>query len=124
MSKIVSHANCTHSSSKAGRAKCRRDRAKFADVFSAVLGETAGTAIQTPAPVFESVAVTAENWREFREQKVVLFTRIDDDTEAPIAEGVFITGWGKQWVNYASPIGKVKRTAVTCLGARTVEDHS
>lgn len=121
-----SHENCTHASSKAGRAKCRRARATMADAFAAVLGEAveAGTAIETPEPVFESVAVTAENWREFREQKVVLFTRIDDDTEAPIAEGVFITGWGKQWVNYASPIGKVKRTAVTCLGARTVEDHA
>jgi hypothetical protein len=124
MSRIVSHENCQHASTKAARAQCRRHRAKFADVFSAVLGETAGTAIEAPAPVFEGVAVTAENWREFREQKVVLFTRIDEDEEAPIAEGVFITGWGKQWVNYASPIGKVKRTAVTCLGARTVEDHS
>ncbi len=124
MNEIVSHNACDHESSKAARAKCRRSRAKMADAFSAVLGEAAGTAIETPAPVFESVAVTAENWREFKDQKVVLFTRISDDEEAPIAEGVFITGWGKQWVNYASPIGKVKRTAVTCLGARTVEDHS
>ena len=122
MSKIVSHENCTHESSKAGRAKCRRDRAKFADVFSAVMGEAvAGTAIETPAPVFESIDVTRENWRDHADSPVVLFTRIDEDVEAPIAEGVKITGWGKQWVNYVNDEGKTKRTAVTCLGARTVE---
>lgn len=118
-----SHENCTHASSKAGRAKCRRDRSKFADVFSAVLGEAAeaGTAVETPAPVFVAENVTRDNWRDFADKPVVLFTRISDDEEAPIAQGVKITGWGKQWVNYVNDEGKTKRTAVTCLGARTVE---
>jgi hypothetical protein len=121
MSKIVSHANCTHESSKAARAKCRRSRDKMAEAFAAVLGETAGIAVETPAPVFESVNVTRENWRDHADSPVVLFTRISDDEEAPIAEGVKITGWGKQWVNYVNDEGKTKRTAVTCLGARTIE---
>lgn len=122
MSKIQSHENCNHESSKAARAKCRRGRAKFADAFSAVLAENIdGTAIETPAPEFESVDVTRENWREHTDDAVVLFTRIDEDEEAPIAEGVKITGWGKQWVNYVNDEGKTKRTAVTCLGARTIE---
>jgi hypothetical protein len=119
MSKIQSHENCNHESSKAARAKCRRSRAKFADAFASAL--TDGTAIETPAPVFESVNVTRENWRDHADSPVVLFTRISDDEEAPIAEGVKITGWGKQWVNYVNDEGKTKRTAVTCLGARTIE---
>lgn len=118
MSKIQSHANCNHENSKAGRAKCRRSRAKFADVFAAIADE-ALTATEAPAFVPENV--TKDNWRDFKETPVVLFTRIDDDTEAPIAEGVKITGWGARWVNYVNDEGKTKRTAVTCLGARTVE---
>lgn len=121
MSNYTSHENCAHASSKAARAKCRRSRNTFADALTAVIAEPGVTTVEEPAPVFQSQAVTAENWREFRDQKVVLFTRISEDEEAPIAEGVYITGWGKQWVNYASPIGKTKRTAVTCLGARTIE---
>ncbi len=117
MSKIQSHENCNHESSKAARAKCRRSRAKFADAFASAL--TDGTPIETP--VFESVNVTRENWRDHADSPVVLFTRISDDEEAPIAEGVKITGWGKQWVNYVNDEGKTKRTAVTCLGARTIE---
>lgn len=120
MSKIVSHENCNHESSKAARAKCRRARATMAEAFAAVLGETHGTAIETPA-AFVAENVTRENWRDFADKPVVLFTRIDEDEEAPIAQGVKITGWGKQWVNYVTADGTRKRTAVTCLGARTVE---
>lgn len=116
MSKIVSHAACDHASTKAARAKCRRARSTFADALASALE---APAVETPA--FVAIDVTAENWRDHRDDAVVLFTRIDDDTEAPIAEGVKITGWGARWVNYVNDEGKTKRTAVSCLGARTVE---
>lgn len=122
MSKIQSHANCDHTSSKAARAKCRRSRLKFADVLSATLNEAGILTAQTvETPAFVPVNVTRENWREHKESPVVLFTRISDDEEAPIAEGVKITGWGARWVNYVNDEGKTKRTAVLCLGARTIE---
>lgn len=112
----MSHENCTHDNSKAGRAKCRRNRAKFTDAFAAVLSE----AIETPAPVFEPVRVTADNWREHREDRVRIWVQIDDETESEVASGVRVTGWGKQWVNYASPIGKTKRVAITALRVETL----
>ena len=116
---MMNHNECQHPSTKSERAKCRRQRAKFDGALAAVIAES--VTIEAPAPAFVSIDVTAENWREHKESPVVLFTRIDDDTEAPIAEGVKITGWGKRWVNYQTADGKTKRTAVTCLGARTVE---
>ncbi|QEQ93669.1 hypothetical protein SEA_ZUKO_91 [Streptomyces phage Zuko] len=119
MSKIQSHENCTHPATKAGRAKCRRSRAKFADAFSAAL--TDGTAIETPAPVFESVRVTKETWREHKDDAVRIWTQIDDETESEIATGVKITGWGKQWVNYEDAEGKTRRASVTCVRVATVE---
>src|SRR3546814_6047541 len=75
MTKIQSHAECSHASSKTARAKCRRDRAKMADAFSSVAAEFGnvqmGTAeVVAPEPVFEPVKVTAENWRDFRETPV------------------------------------------------------
>lgn len=122
----MSHENCTHASTKAGRAQCRRNRNKLSDAFASVAAEFGnvqmeGVEIEPPAPVFVAENVTRDNWRDFADKPVVLFTRIDEDVEAPIAEGVKITGWGARWVNYVNDEGKTKRTAVTCLGARTVE---
>lgn len=37
----MSHENCAHPTTKAGRAKCRRSRAKFADAFAALTDEIA-----------------------------------------------------------------------------------
>lgn len=120
MSKIQSHAECSHENSKAARAKCRRSRAKFADAFTAALTEPAVTTIEAPEPPFESVRVTAENWREHKEDRVRIAVQIDDDTQSEVASGVHVTGWGKQWVNYASPIGKTKRVAVTAIRVETL----
>lgn len=125
MSKIQSHAECAHASSKSARAKCRRDRAKMADAFSSLASEFGNVQIGTapvvePEPVFEPVRVTAENWRDFRETRVRIAVRLTDDEESEVASGVHITGWGKQWINYASPIGKTKRTAVSCTYAETL----
>lgn len=123
MSKIQSHENCTHESSKAARAKCRRSRAKFADVFAAIADEalTAAETIETPEPAFEAVRVTAENWRDHKETRVRIAVRISDDEESEVASGVKITGWGKRWINYVTADGSTKRTAVTCTYAETIE---
>lgn len=118
MSKIQSHENCTHESSKAARAKCRRSRAKFADAFASAL--TDGTAIETPAPVFEPVRVTADTWRDFKETPVRIATQIDDETDSEIATGVYLTGWGKQWINYTNDEGKTKRASITCVRVTTL----
>lgn len=118
MSKIQSHENCNHESSKAARAKCRRARDKFADAFASVLSE--GTAIETPAPVFEPVRVTAETWRNYKETPVRIATQIDDDTQSEIATGVYLTGWGKQWINYTNEEGKTKRASITCVRVTTL----
>src|SRR3546814_15743410 len=72
MTKIQSHAECSHASSKTARAKCRRDRAKMADAFSSVAAEFGNVQMGTdevvaPEPVFEPVKVTDEHWRDFRE---------------------------------------------------------
>src|SRR3546814_16142576 len=58
MTKIQSHAECSHASSKTARAKCRRDRAKMADDFSSVAAEFGNVQMGTaefvaPDPVFE-----------------------------------------------------------------------
>lgn len=121
MSKIQSHANCEHINSKAARAKCRRSRAKFADAFSAALADTTPE-IQAPAPVFEPVRVTRENWRDFKETPVRIATQIDDDTQSETATGVYITGWGGQWINYTNDEGKTKRTSVTCVRVTTLAE--
>ena len=118
MSKIQSHANCNHDNSKAGRAKCRRSRAKFADVFAAIADEA--LTAETPSPVFEPVRVTRENWRDFKETPVRIATQIDDDTQSETATGVYITGWGGQWINYTNDEGKTKRTSVTCVRVTTL----
>lgn len=119
MSKIQSHENCTHESSKAARAKCRRSRAKFADAFSAAL--TDGTAtVPTAPPVFEPVRVTADTWREYKETPVRIATQIDDETQSEIATGVYLTGWGKQWINYTNDEGKTKRASITCVRVTTL----
>src|SRR3546814_5077971 len=91
MSKIQSHAECSHASSKTARAKCRRDRAKMADAFSSVAAEFGnvqmGTAeVVAPEPVFEPVKVTAENWRDFRETPVRIAVRLTDDEESERSE--------------------------------------
>lgn len=119
MSKIQSHENCTHESSKAARAKCRRSRAKFADAFASAL--TDGTAIvPTASPVFEPVRVTADTWRDFKETPVRIATQIDDETDSEIATGVYLTGWGKQWINYTNDEGKTKRASITCVRVTTL----
>lgn len=122
MSKIQSHENCTHESSKAARAKCRRSRAKFADVFADALNEhAAGTAtVPTASPVFEPVRVTADTWRDFKETPVRIATQIDDETDSEIATGVYLTGWGKQWINYTNDEGKTKRASITCVRVTTL----
>jgi len=121
MSKIQSHATCSHENSKAARAKCRRNRAKFADALMAAITEPA--VIETPAPVFEAVTVTAGNWREHKDTRVRIFTRVDDDTQSEIASGVKITGWGKQWINYETADLRVKRTAAdSTTGVETITD--
>jgi hypothetical protein len=79
------------------------------------------TTIETPAPVFEPVRVTAENWREFRETPVRIAVRLTDDEESEVATGVKISGWGKQWINYVNDEGKTKRTTISCTYAETVE---
>lgn len=114
----MSHANCTHDNSKAGRAKCRRNAAKFADAFAAAMEET--VAIPQPAPVFEPVRVTADTWRDFKETPVRIATQIDDDTQSEIATGVYLTGWGKQWINYTNDEGKTKRASITCVRVTTL----
>lgn len=48
-----SHANCTHESSKAGRAKCRRDRAKFASALAEVIDTPTVEII--PNPIMDEV---------------------------------------------------------------------
>lgn len=119
MSKIQSHENCTHESSKAARAKCRRSRAKFADAFASAL--TDGTAtVPTASPVFEPVRVTADTWRDFKETPVRIATQIDDETDSEIATGVYLTGWGKQWINYTNDEGKTKRVSITCVRVTTL----
>lgn len=118
MSKIQSHANCNHDNSKAGRAKCRRSRAKFADVLSAALNEAGTATVETP--VFEPVRVTRETWRDFKETPVRIATQIDDDTQSETATGVYLTGWGGQWINYTNDEGKTKRTSVTCVRVTTL----
>lgn len=125
MSKIQSHAECSHASSKTARAKCRRDRAKMADAFSSLATEFGNVQIGTaevvvPEPVFEPVRVTAENWREHKEDRVRIAVRLIDDEESEVASGVTITGWGKQWINYRTPEGKTKRTAISCTYAETL----
>jgi len=123
MTKIQSHADCTHENSKAARAKCRRSRARFAAELALAFSEPAAVVIETPEPAFKPVDVTRENWKEFALQPVVLFTIMEDeDEEAPIAEGVKIIGWGKQWVDYKLADGKVKRTSAKSLGARTMKN--
>jgi len=120
MTKIQSHAECAHENSKAARAKCRRARAKFADALMAAIAEPA--VIETPAPVFEPVVITADNWREHKEERVRIFTRVDDETQSEIATGVKITGWGKRWVNYETPDGQTKRAAAdSTTGVETIE---
>jgi len=47
-----SHANCAHASTKIGRAKCRRDRAKFALLLAEEI-ETTETII--PNPIMDEV---------------------------------------------------------------------
>lgn len=106
----TSHENCTHASTKAGRAQCRRARAKFADAFSAVLSETlAGTAVETPEPAFESIRLTADTWRDHKETPVKISTMIDLDTESVIVERAKITSWGKRWINYTPEGGTLTR---------------
>lgn len=123
MSKIESHANCTHESSKAGRAKCRRSRAKFADAFASALTDgTATVIVPTASPVFEPVRVTADTWREYKETPVRIATQIDDETQSEIATGVFLTGWGKQWINYTNDEGKTKRASITCVRVTTLAE--
>jgi hypothetical protein len=130
MSKIQSHAECSHENSKSARAKCRRNRAKNADAIAAFEAELAviGAAIaepaviETPAPVFEAITVTAENWREFAETRVRIFTRVDDETQSEIASGVTITGWGKRWINYRTADEQIKRAAAdSTTGVETIE---
>lgn len=121
MSKIQSHANCNHDNSKAGRAKCRRSRAKFADAFSAALTEGVAT-VPAASPVFEPVRVTRENWRDFKETPVHIATQIDDDTQSEIATGVYLTGWGARWINYTNDEGKTKRADVTCVRVTTLAE--
>lgn len=118
MSKIQSHENCTHASSKAARAKCRRSRARFANELALAMAEP--ETIEAPAPVFESVAVTQENWREHKSDQVEIFVRVSDDEESVVATNAYITGWGARWINYTVQ-GTNKRTANSCTGARTVE---
>jgi len=124
MSKIQSHADCSHEPTKAGRAKCRRARAKFADALMAAIAEPATTTIETPEPAvieWEPTRVTADNWREHKDDRVRIAVRLSDDEESEIASGVKITGWGKQWINYEAADGKIKRTAISCTYAETIE---
>jgi len=121
MSKIQSHENCAHESTKAARAKCRRSRQKFADAFTAALA-TPATIIEQPEPVFEAVTMTADNWREHKDERVRIFTRVSDDEQSEIATGVKITGWGKRWINYATADGQTKRAAAdSTTGVETIE---
>lgn len=117
MNATTSHMNCAHEATKSERAKCRRQRAKFGDVLALVFEERAAAT----APAFESVRVERDTWRDFKETPVRIATQLDDETQSEIATGVFLTGWGGQWVNYTNDEGKTKRASVTCVRVTTVE---
>jgi hypothetical protein len=141
MSKIQSHVDCSHESSKAARAKCRRSRAKFADAFTALLAEPEMTIIQSEEvavpseeeefitveapeepPSFIPERVTAENWKEYKETPVRITFLADEETESEIASGVLIVGWGKRWIDYRRPDGEgVKRTSGDWKKVMTME---
>lgn len=82
MNKNTSHANCQHPSTKAARAKCRRERQ---------------TTIEAPA--FVPVAVTRETWREFKGQTVQLIVRsnFNDSVHQYFGE---ITGWSEKMIQF------------------------
>jgi len=55
--KRFSHANCAHASSKVARAKCRRDRAKFAQILSdEILNHEIETQEIIPNPIMDEVS--------------------------------------------------------------------
>lgn len=80
-----SHENCTHASTKAGRAKCRRDRQMIIPT------------IETPK--FVPVAVTRENWREFKTETVHLIVRSDFSDKIHEYVGK-ITGWSENMIQF------------------------
>lgn len=118
MSKNFSHAACTHPSTKVARAKCRREMARSiasllpsieSPIITAWESMKSGPLELLPAAEVVTIAeeITRENWREFKNQPVIVLTNDDE----PTTRGS-ITGWSANLVQIKSDAGKTKRIPV------------
>ena len=120
--KNFSHAACDHASTKVARAKCPREMARsiaaLVSVATVVTESpiiTAWNSMKTgplellPAAEVVTIAeeITRENWREFKNQPVIVLTNDDE----PTTRGS-ITGWSANLVQIKSDAGKTKRIPV------------
>ena len=134
MSKIRSHEGCSHASTKAARAKCRRDRVKWDSMMDAVITEAASTKtlqsqkIELPAPIvlddatavkelFDEVEsegaldmtgthVSRLNWKDVKDYRVEMKIRVDGSEGSSTRVGK-ITGWGEKKIRFISDEGKL-----------------
>lgn len=147
MNQPISHAHCDHASSKAARAKCRRNRGKFNDLFADMAAE-ALTLAEEPTLTgteldaaydglitaaddlvakmeadekFEPIAVTRETWRDFKGLPLRIATQLDDEKQSVHTEGAEITAWGAQWITYKYANGLTKRCSTSCIRVTTID---
>lgn len=143
-----SHAACTHPSTKAGRAACRkqmRDAAmgKTTESAAKAAAPKSGTAKKDPrkaapvaavettepttaaektetapveTPAAESVEVTRETWREFKEQRVTVHVV---GVEEPFTN-LELTGWSIKLIQFKDAEGKSHRLPATTVEKVTV----
>lgn len=115
----ISHAACSHASTKVARAACRRAMKKATPsipnpILAAVEAALAGPKMLTAGvsdTIIETVTiaeeVTRENWREFKNRPVIVLTNDDE----PTTRGS-ITGWSANLVQIKSDTGKTVRIPV------------
>jgi len=98
MNARFSHANCSHVNSKVARNKCRRDLAKARNIIiDATNALVNGPKMLLAAPIIETETiteivtiaeeVTRENWREFKESRVIVLTNDDNPTTRGMITG-------------------------------------
>ncbi|MFE2646069.1 hypothetical protein ACFXDO_26390 [Streptomyces nigra] len=121
-----SHAACEHPSTKAARAKCRKE------MRAAATGEVASTpkpvavtptkkkdprkvaakpAADETAPAAEPTEVTRETWREFKDQRVTVHVV---GVEEPFSN-LELTGWSIKLIQFKDAEGKSHRLPVTTV---------
>lgn len=104
MNARFSHANCSHANTKVARNTCRRHLAKARNaIIDAANALVNGPKMLTAAPALpvESITealtiaeeITRENWREFKNARVIVLTNDDE----PTTRGM-ITGWSVKLV--------------------------